>query len=238
MIFLGEHWFESAASTQAKIGPIVIRPDGIKDDRKARQYIGSVLGMLRAMENATQTGKAVLTTIRFHNRPVLIFPYDGQLGRCNAWARSSWGMFSATVSFTPFLKGDRSRCACSQGGVYAASLLPHELLIHELTHIVRAVSGTLGKLRQGDEEELAVMVANIFAVEINRRPIDDYVHGDEVTGDLATFSRDYHDENFEMIEAFCRQNKQLAVKLARVKTAFNPLLQYMNEARPPEWPGR
>jgi hypothetical protein len=82
------------------------------------------------------------------------------------------------------------------------------------------------------------MVTNIFSVEINRRPIVNYVLGTKMTGNLAVFSREYYDENYEMIEAFCRQNKNFAVKLARVKTAFNPVFQYMEEKRPPEWSGR
>lgn len=237
MIFLNEHWFEAAADIQERIGPFVIRPDGIKDDRKARQYITTVSGIVRALEGATTTGKAVITTIRFYNKPVLIFPHDGQGGRCNAWAKRDWGLFTGSVSFTPFVHGDRSGCAGPRG-TYQAAASPHERLIHELTHIVRAVSGNWMKLREDDEEELAAMVTNIFSVEINRRPIIDYVHGTEMTGDLAVFSRDYHDEHFEMIEAFCRQNKNLAVKLARVKTAFNPVFQYMDEVRPPEWSGR
>ena len=52
MIFLHEHWFEAAASIQVRMGPIVIRPDGIKDDRLARQYIASVLGILHALQRA------------------------------------------------------------------------------------------------------------------------------------------------------------------------------------------
>jgi hypothetical protein len=237
MIFLHEHWFEAAASIQARMGPIVIRPDGIKDDRLARQYIASVLGILHALEGATKAGNAVVTTVRFYNKPILIFPHDGQGGRCNAWARRDWGLFTGSVSFTPFVHGDRSGCAGPRGK-YRASTLPHERLVHELTHIVRAVSGNWMKLGEDDEEELAAMVTNIFSVEINRRPIVDYVHGTAKTGDLAVFSREYYDENFEMIEAFCRQNKNLAVKLARVKTVFNPVFQYMDEERPPEWSGR
>ncbi len=235
MIFLREHWFESASDVQARLGPIVVRADGIKDARKARQYIASVLGILRALEGATRTGNAVITMIRFHNKPVLIFPYDGQGGPCNAWAKRDWGLFTGTVSFTPFVGGG---CRGPRG-TYPVAKLPHELLVHELTHIVRAVSGNWMKVGEEDEEELANMVANIFSVEINRRPRLDYIHDDaEVTGDLAVFSREYHDEHFEMIEAFCRQNKHFAIKLARVKTAFNPLLQYMNATRPPEWSGR
>lgn len=235
MILFGEHWFESAASIQMRVGPIVVRPDGIKDDKKARQYLGQVVGILRSLE-ATKTGNAVIGTIRFYNKPVIVFPYDGQKGRCNAWARRDWGMFSGSVSFTPFLHGSGCGCTSGPSGYYEAAGSPHELLLHELTHIARAVSGNLGKLGE-DEEELAAMVTDIFSVETNRRPINDYVHGDAVTGDLATFSREFYDEQFEMIEAFCKQNANLAMKLARVKSAFNPLLQYFNTARPPGWTG-
>jgi hypothetical protein len=236
MIFLGEHWFESAASIQARFGPIVVRPDGIKDDRKARQYIAQVVGMLRGLE-ATKTGSAVITTIRFHNKPVIIFPYDGQGGHCNEWAKRDWGLFVGSVSFTPFLYGDQSKCV-KRSGRYKAARSPFEFLVHELTHIVRAVSGHWRDLEEDDEEELAAMVTDIFSSETHRAPIRDYITAEKVTGDLAVFSRAYYDEQNEMIAAFCKQNSNLALKLARVKTPFNPILQYFNEVRPPEWSGQ
>jgi hypothetical protein len=236
MIFLTEHWFEAAASIQARVGPMVVRPDGIKDERKAKQYIASVVGILRALEAATKTGKAVITSIRFYNRPVLIFPYDGQGGECNAWAKRDWGLFTGTVSFTPFVHGGGSTCAGPRN-TYEAAGSPHELLLHELTHIVRAVSGKIG---DSDEEEIAVMVANILSSEINRDLISDYNIRNTVpaNSDLAAFSQQYYEENEDMIEAFCKQSKQFALRVAQVRTAFNPPRQYFDKTRPPEWSGR
>ncbi|TXL77513.1 hypothetical protein FHP25_08755 [Vineibacter terrae] len=236
MIFLTEHWFEAASSIQQRFGPITVRPDGIKDERKARQYIAQVVGILRALEAATKIGKAVITSVRFHNRPVLIFPYDGQGGECNAWAKKDWGLFTGTVSFTPFVHGGASSCAGPRG-TYEPAGAPHELLLHELTHIVRAVSGKIG---DSDEEEIAVMVANMFSAEIHRDLISDYNIRNTIAAnsDLAAFSRDYYEENEDMVEAFCRQSKQFALRLALVDTVFNPPRQYFEKTRPPEWPRR
>ena len=55
----GEHLFEQAASTQMLVGPFTVRPDGIKDDHAARQYIGQVVGIVRMIET-TVTGKALV----------------------------------------------------------------------------------------------------------------------------------------------------------------------------------
>jgi hypothetical protein len=52
---------------------------------------------------------------------------------------------------------------------------------------------------------------------------------DNVTGDISGFSRKYYKENFEMIEAFYRQNKTLAQQLSYSKSIFNPLRLYMDE---------
>jgi hypothetical protein len=240
MRFLGEDWFSAAATIQGRFGPVVVRPDHIKDDRRARQYIAQVIGMLHALE-ATRTGNAVLTTVRFYNKPVIVVPFDGQGGACNAWAKKDWGLFTGRVSFTPILPGDRAHAECFDAdGSHGAGTSPFEMLIHEMTHIVRAVSGNWLKLDRDDEEELALMVTNIFSVETNRKPLVDYERGEPI-GDsvaLSDFSRDYYDLNQEMIAAFCTQNADLAGKLAEVKTRFNPVRRYFDTTRPPARPAR
>jgi hypothetical protein len=104
----GEHLFEQAASIHALVGPFTIRPDGIKDDHAARQYIAQVMGIIRMVET-TSTGKALITAIRSYNRPVLIFPLvQTDEDKAMAWVYPRWGLFPVVMSFTP-LFGQRLR---------------------------------------------------------------------------------------------------------------------------------
>ena len=230
MILFGEHWFESASSIQAKLGPIVVRADGIKDERKAKQYVAQVIGLLRALEATYKTGKAVMTAIRMRNRPVLIFPYDFQAGKNNAWAKRTWGMFTATVSFTPLVISAASRCSedeCDN----APPSAPFQVMLHELVHVARAVAGQLPMFSLDDaEEEMAVMVTNMLSEESGRDLMTDYYVGNPVavTSDLAAFSREYFEDNADMIGRFCRETKDLALRLAQVPTKFNPPRQFLN----------
>jgi hypothetical protein len=225
----GEHLFQQAASTQGVVGPFTVRPDGIKDDREAAQYIGQVMGILRMVETIP-TGNALITTIRNARRPVLIFPLE-QVDEdgAAAWTYPRQGLFAVAISFTPIF-GQRLRKLLNydQSKVEIA-FTPQESLVHELVHAARAVTCNYARLGDDVEEELAVMIANMFAVEINRPPITNYEDAVIVTNDLPGFGRKYYKENFEMIEAFYRQNKTLAQQLSYSKSAFNPLRLYIDE---------
>lgn len=228
----GEHLFEQAASIHSIVGPFTVRPDGIKDDRAARQYIAQVIGIIRGVET-TSTGKALITAISSYHRPVLIFPLvetddDEDGGVTYGWVYPRLGLFPVALSFTP-LFGQRLRQLRDEKQDYGKTFTPHEAIVHELVHVARAVSGNFGRLGH-DEEELAVMVADMFSVQINRPPINSYDEMEDVKkSDLAAFSRTYCNDNFEMIEAFCKQNKKLAYDLSYAKTAFNPLRLYIDE---------
>jgi hypothetical protein len=209
-------------------GPFTIRPDGIKDDVAARQYIAQVMGIMRMVET-TSTGKALLTAIRSYNKRVLIFPLvQTDEDKATAWVSPRWGLFPVVMSFTP-LFGRRLREELGGNEQdFERVFIPQEVIVHELVHVARDASGNYHRLGD-DEEELATMVANMFSVEINRPPVKSYDDRSDVNGDLAAFSRTYYKENFEMIEAFCKQNKKLAYELSYVKTAFNPLRLYIDE---------
>jgi len=225
----GEHLFEQAASIQALVGPFTVRPDGIKDDHAARQYIAQVAGIIR-MVDTTFTGKALITAIRSYRKPVLIFPLvQTDDDTALAWVYPRWGLFPVVMSFTP-LFGQRLRQFLGGNEQdFERVFTPHETFAHELVHVARAVSGNYQRLGDDNEEELAVMVANMFSVEINRPPIKSYEEMKNVTGDVAAFSRAYYKDNFEIIAAFCKQNKKLAYDLSYAKTSFNPLRMYIDE---------
>jgi hypothetical protein len=214
-------------------GPITIRSDGL-DDRKGAQYVAQVLGMLRALDTIASS-RAVLNAVRFHRRPVLIRPYDGQLGPCNAAAGGDWGMFPGKVLFTPYLHGRQSPCTSGKAGKYEAGDSPAESLLHELTHAVRAVARKLGSLPEGDEEEIAMLVANIFSSETHRPLRARYEDNSAVKEDDATYSQAYFEDSYDLLRDFQRQQPDFTRWLARVNCPFNPLKAYFNKVRPPGW---
>lgn len=218
---------------------ITVRSDDL-DGSAAVHWTAQVFGMLHALDNLP-TGHAVLDAIRFYQRPVLIVPYDGSGGPCNAWARRDWGMFRAKVSFTPFLPGPHSQCDMDDVGTYYAGDSPHELLVHELTHAVRAVAGKVPlftiSMYQGNEkeEEIAMLVANIFSSETHRPLRARYIDNTSVTDNPAKYSADYLADNSDLIEEVYNDHKEFARNLGRVNTPFNPIRAYLNKKRPPGW---
>jgi hypothetical protein len=224
----GERLFEQAASIQAVVGPFTVRPDGVKDDHEARQYIGQVMGIVRMVETTT-TGKALITAIRDARRPVLIFPLEQvDETQAYAWTSPRMGLFAVAISFTPLFGQRLRKFLGDDESKFERVFIPQEVLVHELVHAARDVTCNYQRLGD-DEEELAVMIANMFSVEINRPPVTNYDEMENVTTDISGFSRRYYKENFDMIEAFYRQNRTLAQQLSYSKSVFNPLRLYIDE---------
>jgi hypothetical protein len=222
-----------------QFGKITIRADGL-DGKKAYEYERTVADMLNALD-ATQTGHAVLNGIRFYQREVLIYPYDGKHGRCNASAYGErWGLFRTKVSFTPSMWFANSPCSVRMRP-YGGNA-PHEALVHELTHAVRSVAGTLDSFTPIEEEEIAILVTNIFSSETNRRLRTSYDfltvalpqwgwrnrHGKDVYSQ-SDYSTDYLKKHRPLIEKFYKQHKDFSRWLARVKAPFNPLREYYSQ---------
>jgi hypothetical protein len=193
-----------------------IRSDGLSG-RKAAEYEATIVGMLRSFE-ATQTGHALLNGFRFHRREVLVFPYDGKLGRCNARAQSDWGMFRTKVSFSPQDWNGVSACY----GPGSAGTSPHQVFYHELIHGLRSAAGTLGTFNQPGEEETAIMFANVFSSEINR-PLRRDMFG---SVPVVMSSEDFLRGNTPMVEAVYRQHPDFCRWIAEVQVPFNPVRSY------------
>jgi hypothetical protein len=215
---------------------ITVRPDDL-DDAPGARWLAQVVGMLHALDTLA-TSHAVLDAIRFYQKPVLLVPYDGQGGPCNAWAKRDWGMFRAKVSFTPFLPGPHSPCTTDRTGAYEAGDSPHESLVHELTHAVRACAGkiplfSLSMYPDPKEEDIAMLVANIFSSETNRPLRARYEDNSAVSEDQAAYSAEYLADNSDLVAAFCKDHDVFARALGRVNAPFNPIRAYLNKKRPP-----
>ncbi len=196
---------------------ITIRADGL-EGRRAAQYETSVAGMLRSYEQMPM-GRALMQAFRFLKREVLIFPYDGALGRCNAYVDDDWGLFRTKLSFTP---GDFvGRSACFPN--HAAGTTPHEVLFHELVHALRDAAGKrLSFKGQAGEEAIAIMVTNIFSSEVNRplrRDMNGYVQ-------TTISAADFFAANGDMIRVFYHQHPEFCRWVADAVVPFNPLRTY------------
>jgi hypothetical protein len=129
---------------------ITVAADSL-NTKKAYEYEATVIGILRMLDT-TETGHAVLNGIRFYQRGVLVYPYDGARGPCNArsyhglamrpYTHYNSAIFRTKVWFTPRLYSATSGCVAPGDAGHTA----HEVLVHELTHAIRLMSGTVGPL--------------------------------------------------------------------------------------------
>ena len=201
-----------------QFGVFTIRPDGLSGN-KASQYEASMLGMLHALDSI-RSGHALLQGFRAIKREVLVFPYSGRLGHCNAYATSDWGMYRNKVSFSPGTWSAHTSCAA----LGPAGNTALEVLVHELVHALRFAGKTLQRrATAAQEEEIAILVTNIFSSETNR-PLR-WRH----SGFTKLPSNDpvaFYANNLPLIKMFCTEHPTVSLDLARIWTPFNPLREY------------
>ena len=199
-----------------------VRADGLSGG-KAKQYEGSVLGMLRSL-NQYKSGRALLDGFRAAKREVLVFPYNGVINgakhKCNAYATSDWGMYRNKVAFSPDTWKTGGGCAHA----WSAGATAHEVLFHELVHALRFSTKTMEKrATSGQEEEIAILVTNIFSSEGNRTPrwrhqgFDKLPNPDPVA---------WYGKNLPLIKMFVKEHPKVSRDLSYVWTKFNPLREY------------
>lgn len=225
----GEHLFDQASPFKIVLGPFTVRADGIKQEAAARQYVAQVAGVVRGIET-TSAGRALVSSIAGFKKQVLIFPLvqvDDD-GKALAWTDPRMGLFAVAVSYSPLFGQKLKLELGGDPSDFDHVFSPHETLVHEFVHVARDVSCNHKKL-EDDEEELAVLITNIYSLEINRPVINNYDDQQPVTANLPAFSTRIYKEKFDMIDAFFKQNRPLAAELARINVAFNPLRQYADE---------
>lgn len=199
-----------------------VRADGLSG-HKATQYEASVLGMLRAL-GQSKTGRALLNGFRAARREVLVFPYKGSISgkqdRCNAYATNDWGMYRNKVSFSPTTWSPGG--GCSHAWSAGASAL--EVLFHELVHALRFSTKTLQKrATSGQEEEIAILVTNIFSSEGNRalrwrhQGFDKLPDNDPVK---------WYGKHLPLIKMFVKEHPKVSRDISFIWTKFNPIREY------------
>ena len=201
-----------------QFGVFTIRPDGLSG-KKAFQYEASTLGMFRALDSI-RSGHALFQGFRALTREVLVFPYSGSLGQCNAYATSDWGMYRNKVSFSPDTWFAHTSCAA----VGSAGNAAMEILFHELVHALRFSGKTMQRRATAEqEEEIAILVTNIFSSETNRPLRWRHAGFDKLPSkDPVAF----YANNLPLIQMFCKEHPTVSLDFARIPAPFNPLREY------------
>ncbi len=193
----------------------------------------------------TDSGKLLLNSIRFFGKWVVISPYDGSQGACNAVTDARAGTardgraYGATVLFSPHMYNIGSTCHGAAPNNRGNMI--DEVLHHELVHAFRRVSGkrarveTSGGLMDYDsnEEFHAILVTNIYISDpsnkiktgllrdhqASSRPLQP-----ELASSLSFFESSMN--TFSLISQFCTDHPVLSRALAKVPAPFNPLAAF------------
>jgi hypothetical protein len=198
---------------------------------------------------STQTGKILLAGIRFFRKWVVISPYDGSHGPCNAGEQTRDGSardgtpYAATIPYSPHLYQNGNACYL-ESPLHDRGGAPDEVLFHELVHAFRTVSGkdrgtplTTGGLRDYDDEEEfnAVLITNIFITDpsngsktgLRRNHSGHEPLETDLASSLSFFESSTN--TFNLISAFCTDHPVLHRKLADVPATFNPIAAFVQQ---------
>ena len=204
--------------------PFTVRGDDLEDPKR---YESSVIGMLHSFD-AVQTSRALMDGFRVLRRDVLIVPYDGRRGVCNAVSDSDWGVFPNKVYYSPELYYPPPDSDCI--GDHDANSA-HELLCHELVHALRRSAGTNHKhTTKAQEETLAIMITNIFASETNRPSLrKDHKDFSAQKDPVLNTSEGYLSANRDLVALFVREHRVVSEIISCVETHFNPIRAYFDD---------
>lgn len=153
--------------------------------------------------------------------------------------------YMATMLFTPSLYGMRTPREARQKKKRGETLKePHEVMFHELVHVLRMVTGQ--RLPEGGdplggglaahnnvEEFIGVLVTNIYASS-NRKTAFRGGHftdagdlPDEFEGSFSFFKMGAR--VFPLIQEFCTVNKEFCQKISKAEAAFNPIKAFFDD---------
>jgi len=185
----------------------------------------------------SRAGMALADSLRFHHKTILLMPYEGNDGNAEEDGVTP-GSQQSVVLFTPL-----TRASCCSSG--KAATLPHEILVHELVHSLRRISGHLHRNRvinklqpySNTEEFLAILVTNIFISDVtnpNKTSLRaDHQSHAAVDPELADSFRFFSlgTRAFNVIANFCDENRGFTGMLAKVPARFNPIAAYYKNRR-------
>ncbi|HYJ90449.1 MAG TPA: M91 family zinc metallopeptidase [Pyrinomonadaceae bacterium] len=191
----------------------------------------------------TKVGSLLLRSIRYHGQAITVRPKD--MDYCNSGTLEGdtishgGGVTVGTGSdivFNPDTYQVGSKCeakSLAMGGFHVES---NEVLLHELVHAFRHVSGKDGikPLAKGlsfygnNEEFNAVLVQGIYASERKKPVRSSHFHHFEIDKELNSSMRFFKtgEETFTWVEKFCQQNPGFTKALAEIDVPFNPINSY------------
>ena len=204
----------------------------------AASYEAAVTSTLNTLTSkAGGVGQKVLGALP-KDKQIVIVPYDGNGGKCNAWADNATVIErgKARVCFSPSTWAVGGMCVSANGaGIGDKS---DEILLHELLHAYRKVRGTYNrapfkiapdKLYDDIEELWSILLTNIYMSEKGgtkfRRDHAGFAELPAKWNTSETFMRD--PDFFKYIELFWIRESALLTGIATSSpAAFNPLKAY------------
>lgn len=182
-------------------------------------------------------GKKVLDALP-KDKTIVIVPYDGNGGACNAWADDATILErgQARVCFSPVTW--KSGGVCVPSGDAGIGKGSDEILLHEFLHAYRKVRGSYNrahfnvapdKLYDDIEELWSILLTNIYMSEKGATKFRRDHHGfDELPAKWATSDSFMRDPDFfRYIELFWIRESALLTSIAVSSTAvFNPFKAY------------
>ncbi|TXL74289.1 hypothetical protein FHP25_17530 [Vineibacter terrae] len=220
-----------------------ITPAGLEKDA-ATQYTSAVRAVLYKIHQS-QSGKALLGSIRFHGFVVDIIPYPDEEGdACGADVEPNYDQVTTivmpTVRYTPgkFTKG--GSCAHLPGKGWTESILFHEL-VHALRDISqskrRDYTGVVmtGGLYRYDtfEEFIAVLCEDIYTSERGNPHmlLGDHRGITPLDPELADSFKFFASgsRTYRFVARFCQENPGFSKLMSQVRASFNPLAAYYKD---------
>ena len=191
----------------------------------------------------TRVGNLLLRSLKYHGQTITIRPSAADY--CNSGAMDGFEVSHSAnltvgtgvdIVFNPDTYMVGSKCeakSLAMGGYHIES---NEILLHEMVHALRKVSGKLNKTDlgkglsfYGDNEEFnAVLVQGIYASERKQPVRSSHYHHYEIDKELNSSMRFFKSgsETFTWVEKFCLQNHGFTRALAEIGVPFNPINSY------------
>ncbi|HYJ92615.1 MAG TPA: hypothetical protein VEV84_15000 [Pyrinomonadaceae bacterium] len=204
----------------------------------AMNYESAVVAVLDQLTSrAGGVGQKVLSSLP-KDKTVVIVPYDGNGGTCNAWADDAtvFERGQARVCFSPVTWKVGGVCvATNNAGIGNNS---DEILLHEFLHAYRKVRGSYNrapfkiapdKLYDDIEELWSILLTNIYMSEKGATKFrKDHAGFDALPAKWATSDSFMRDPDFfKYIELFWIRESALLSGIATGSlAAFNPLKSY------------
>jgi hypothetical protein len=228
-------------------------------DGAARTAYEQQVAALLRMIHAQHTGRLVLHWIRRAGKGiwVLIAPYgpywQKKYGNANALSHGDlrletisgdWSFslkLAMKLNFSPGVYTPLCAAGLSSCG---PGMLPDEVLLHELVHMQRKVSGISKAVSlkgtslndfENEEEFFAIAVQNLYISESGRAagagPGQTRLRADHARGALSddrSFAQFVNPDYIRLIAKYCKQHPKLSSGLAYSDAPFNPFRTYYN----------